>query len=83
MLFRRQVHVQDVNFVPVTNSFSVLMSPRCFIPEVNVKRLMAAQSVIKEIWRCQSSAFICSSGARCVDLSSFCDFKTRFGHQFD
>lgn len=28
--------------------------PRCFIPEVNVKHVMAAQSVIKEMWRCQS-----------------------------
>lgn len=45
----------------------VLLSPslRCFIPEVNVLHLKAAPSVIKEMWRRQSSGlcngFICGS----------------------
>lgn len=30
--------------------------PRCFIPEVNVKQVMAAPSVVKETRRCQSSS---------------------------
>lgn len=51
---------------PTTN-----LHPRCFIPEVNVKHVMAAPSVVEEMWRCQSPGL----------WNGF--MKLRSGHQSD